>query len=250
MSTPSDTGPGPTKSDAVYHDLRRMIIRGTLPPGCRLDQVEMAERLGVSRMPLRHALLRLHAEGLVVMPPRRSAAVAEFDIEEISDTYFTRLALEPMLARAGTLRAGPEVPLQMQELNDAMEQAGADGDTMRYVDLDRLFHRTLYAAARHKRAVEMVEQLRDSTDRYVHFYASTAQRIEHSVAQHQAVIDAVRARDDAESQRVIERHIAEGRDVLLRVANRASSGDGWPYTGEGTDGTRAQAGRAGRANNG
>jgi DNA-binding GntR family transcriptional regulator len=95
-----------TKTEMAHEQLRRWIVSGRLAPGQRLDQAWLAGELRVSRMPLRQALLRLEADGLIHNEPHRGAIVAPLSLAELTDVYAARGAMESMLAEAGAVRAG------------------------------------------------------------------------------------------------------------------------------------------------
>ena len=95
----------PTRHESVVEELRRSIVTGEIGPGERLLQVELAERFGVSRIPLREAMRTLHAEGLIVIEPNRGAICRPLEPKDVSDLYAVRLALEQVAVREAAARA-------------------------------------------------------------------------------------------------------------------------------------------------
>ena len=130
--------------------VRELILHGELPPGARLGEVELAERLGVSRTPVREALSRLAAERLVEIVPNRGARVASWTVEEMEGVFDLRAALEPRLTAFAVPRAGPSDADALDDLAGRMSQVGTPGpgqDLDAVVPLNRQFHDRLVALA-------------------------------------------------------------------------------------------------------
>ena len=210
-----------TKSQTVYEELRRRILLGRLEPGQRLDQEWLADELQVSRMPLRQALLRLEADGLIENRPHRSAIVAPLSAPDLEDVYFTRRALESMLAEAAAVRIPANDIGRLNELMQKQKVAIQDEDVEKYVALDRSFHATLYQASGYARACEILERLRDSSDRYVRFYARDRRAVDLAIGDHEEIIKACQSRDSALVRRVTEAHITEGFSSLIALVKRS-----------------------------
>jgi DNA-binding GntR family transcriptional regulator len=134
----------PTENLATT-ELRNAILTGSLAPGTWLRQEELAERFGVSRMPVRQALLALEREGLVKTDPYRGAIVALLDPDTIRDMYTVRSILERHVARALAERGNFEGSV-LHEVIGAGRQATAKGDLQRLIELDLKFHTHLYEA--------------------------------------------------------------------------------------------------------
>ena len=203
-----------TKTAVVYEQLRRWIVSGTLAPGQRLDQGWLAAELRVSRMPLRQALLRLEADGLIENEPHRSAVVAPLSLPELTDVYAARTALETMLAAAGALHATETDHEAMAEALATQREAVGTGDLARFVEADRVFHFTLYRASGYARSVEMTGRLRDLADRYIWHYARYRSGAARSVNEHEAIFAACQQRDSDGVRRLTADHVHHGLAVL------------------------------------
>jgi DNA-binding GntR family transcriptional regulator len=211
-----------TKADLVHDALRRAIIQGDLPPGKRIDQEEVAAALDVSRMPLRQALARLEADGFIEARPHRSAIVSALSREHVEELYGMRIALESMLAERATAHIADDAVAELDTLLERQRGVIAEGAHTEFVTLDRRFHRTLYAAAGWTRALKVVEQLRDASDRYVHVYVRGPDNARRSLREHAALATAVRRRDGGEAGRVTAAHIRAGLDRLAGLLAASS----------------------------
>lgn len=207
-----------TKSQVVYETLRRWILYGRLAPGQTIDQEGLATTLQVSRMPLRQALLKLEADGLIAVRPHHSAVIVPLSASDIEEIYAARTALEGMLAEVGAAHCDDERLAHLEALLADMEQATAANDIDKFVELDRHFHRDLYAASGYERTLEILDRLRDNSDRYIRFYAVYQHGAEQSIREHHEIIAAVRAGDSAGVRAITERHILRGASTLQQLA--------------------------------
>ncbi len=137
-------GPSKTYAESVYHRLREEILTGQFPPGRRLAEIEVAQSMGTSQGPVREALARLRAEGLVITLPHRGSFVSEISVEEARDAYRVREVLE----RQALLLALPQMGIpEFSELEGevrAMERAAKARRVVENLDHDMRFHRRIY----------------------------------------------------------------------------------------------------------
>jgi DNA-binding GntR family transcriptional regulator len=206
-----------TKSQGVYEELRRWILCGKLEPGQRLDQEWLAEALKVSRMPLRQALLRLEADGLVESQPHRGAIVSPLSLKTIEDVYASRIALEGMLAYAGALRGNEDLWNAMDDSIQLQKDAIARRDILRYVKIDRDFHMLLYAASGYERSNAIVSRLREISDRYVLYYARYRSGASKSLKDHHKILAECRSRNAKAVRKLIIAHTQRGLTALNRI---------------------------------
>lgn len=150
--------------DMVYQVLREAILSGAFSPGEWLRQEALATAIGVSRLPVRAALLKLDAEGLVVFHPRRGAVVQTLTHEEITEIYELRDLLETYALRKSMARMTPQRIAALRSLAEDLDSE-AEGDS--FVDLRIQFYRELYDAPNAPRLAELIEGLRSSVGRYL-----------------------------------------------------------------------------------
>lgn len=197
--------------EQVTNRLREAIVSGLLQPGDRLMQEELAERLGVSRMPVREALRRLEAEGLVVLQPYRGALVANLSSTELQELYELRIALE-------TLALGFGIPEMDAKSFEAMEvtlaQMNLETDSATWLDLNAKFHTLLYKNAGRQLLHEHIENLRNKSDRFLRLFASHRDRTAHAQREHWAILHACQERETEQACNLLRDHLQSTVDSL------------------------------------
>ncbi len=152
--------------DQVYEALRDQIVHG-LAPHTKLPLKQIASSLAVSTLPVRVALRRLEAEGLVSTPPRRGSWVAPLRVEDIEEVQLMRCGLEGLAARTGAPNVDDEGLRQMREELVLLKKAMADKDIDSYVIHLRTFENICYEASEWPRLLRLIEDLRRSAERYL-----------------------------------------------------------------------------------
>ena len=201
--------------------VRELILRGDFPPGTRLGEVELAERLGVSRTPVREALGRLAAEGLVEIVPNRGARVTSWTVAELEDVFDLRTALEPRLTALAVPRADAVAIDGLEELAAAMLAVGTPGpdqDLDALVPLNRTFHGSLAALADQPAMAGALASAIHAPIVLRNFHTYDEASLLRSVAHHVEIVAAVRANDPAWAQAVMTAHIRNARAVMVRAA--------------------------------
>ena len=198
--------------DVIADTLRDEILRGAIAPGAPLRQEELAGRFGVSRLPVRDALLRLEAQGLVDVYPNRGAFVVSLTADEVREIYDLRILLEgDLLERAVPLMTDDD----RRRLDAARSDAARDALGPGWVDGDWRFHRALYEPANRPRQLAMIEQLRGTVARYWSAYRALPERTTEWLADHDAIVAACRARASVAARRRLEEHLRRARDVVV-----------------------------------
>jgi DNA-binding GntR family transcriptional regulator len=208
---------------AVIADaLREAIQNGKLQPGQELNQMELAQRFGVSRIPVREALIRLEAEGLVESEPYRSPVVARLTADGLLELLEIRQALELLALEKSVPRMGAADFARLGELLAQAEQPGIDHAA--WTALNRTFHAALYEPAGRPRLQALVISVHRNVGRYLQLLGASANRIDQANAEHRAILDACRAGDVEGAKRWLARHIEGTRDALMAaVARREAS---------------------------
>jgi len=212
-----------SRKDAVLRLLRNAIIDGRLPAGARLDQNELAARLGVSRMPVREALKQLETEKLVVVFPYRGVEVARLDPATIVEMFEIRVALERLAAGRAVEHLSAADVQAMRETLQAMDVllAGPQ-EPARWMELNQRFHTTINAAPGWPHLVETIDQYRANVERYVRYYLS-AGGLARSQTEHWELLAACEAHDAARAQDVIERHLRNTATALIEAISLSES---------------------------
>ncbi|MBP6899949.1 MAG: GntR family transcriptional regulator [Burkholderiaceae bacterium] len=203
------------RGEVAYRHIRAAITDGRLKPGDRLREVELAEQIGLSRTPIREALGRLSAEGLVVNDPVRGVAVAELDYNMVTELYYMREVLEGTAARLAAQHAS-EVELSI--LDDLCQQyAAAVGDEAALTACNRRFHETLYHCSHNRYLLNMVTVLHDALS--LLGSSSTLgdpRRGAETLREHREVVEAIRQRDADGAERALRAHIRNAQKVRMQ----------------------------------
>ncbi len=207
--------------------VRELILRGEFPAGARLGEVELAERLGVSRTPVREALGRLAVEGLVEIVPNRGARVTSWTVAELEGVFDLRAALEPRLTALAVPHAGPDDVAALDELAHAMLAVGTPGpgqDLDGIVPLNRAFHERLVALADQPAMAGALASAIHAPIVLRNFHTYDEASLRRSLAHHLEIVAAVRTGDPAWARAVMTAHIRNARAVMVRAAGN-NAGD-------------------------
>ena len=199
---------------------------GDLTPCARLGEAELATRLGVSRTPVREALSRLAAEGLVEVTPNRGARVATWTVAELEGVFDLRSSLEPKLTAFAVPNAGPADVAELDDLARRMVDIGCPGprqDLDALVPLNRAFHDKLVALAAHPTlATALAAAIHPPIVRR-NFLTYDEASLRRSLAHHVEMVAAIRAGDPEWARAVMTSHIANARAVMVRAARQQAA---------------------------
>jgi len=211
---------GPTRHQSVVEQLRRAIVGGSIAPGERLIQVELAERFGVSRIPLREAMRTLHGEGLIVIEPNRGAICRPLEPKDVSDLYAVRLVLEQLAAREAASRFADLREPTLRSAEAALA-AFERGDIDALIRLDAEFHERLARAGGNAHTAHSLDACRSQIVRAMHYFFTRDAYARDVWQQHAAIARAVAHGDGAGAATLLERHIVDSRDAILRGLEEA-----------------------------
>lgn len=212
MAQGTDLGVHRQLKDAVYLQLREDIISGALPAGAVLREAELVTRFGVSKTPLRDALVRLQKDGFVDIPPYRSAVVTGYSPADLREIYELRELLEGACARQAALHISDEELTGLAGIVAASAacvhgRATIPGTEEELAGLIQQFDLALYAQSRNSRIDEMVGNIRGHVQRIGRLTTGIPGRLAKSVAEHQAIYEAIARRDGAAAESLMRRHI-------------------------------------------
>lgn len=193
--------------EVVFNTLRRAILRGELVPGQRLMEIQLAEKMGVSRTPVREAIRKLELEGLVVMIPRKGAEVAHISGKNLRDVLEVRLALEELAGELACKRMTEEELRQLEKANHKFISVLGSDDITVIAQADEAFHGLIYQATDNDRLIQMVNHLREQMYRYRIEHIKDRSQRKLLVQEHQEIMRALSARDVEATRRTIRNHI-------------------------------------------
>jgi DNA-binding GntR family transcriptional regulator len=201
-------------SAAATELIREAIIDGRLPPGQRLKEEELARELGISRTPVREALLILQTEGLVDAEPNRGAVVRSHDAGDLEDLYALRALLEGYAARRAAANVTEATSAELWASCDRFE-ALIDGDVQELVKENLFFHSTILDTAKSRRVAEQIRKVIELPLVYRSYiwYSVDQRRI--SAHYHRQITKALESRDGERAELVMKEHVFEARDVLV-----------------------------------
>ncbi|RCW87180.1 GntR family transcriptional regulator [Paracoccus lutimaris] len=196
----------PSTASQVYDWLHRRVLRGELPPGARLSETEIATEIGISRQPVREAFIRLGSDGLAEIRPQRGTYISKISISAVLSARLIREAVEGDLARLTASLRPPQALGAMQAEIDLQHAADSAGDVNGFIESDDRFHRLLAVAAGHEAVWTDLERLKSQMNRLRHMSMRAFDRAR-TIAQHQQILDAIRAGDSEAAETAARTHL-------------------------------------------
>ncbi|MEY8339160.1 GntR family transcriptional regulator [Lachnospiraceae bacterium 62-35] len=193
--------------DVVFNTLRQAILKGELAPGERLMEIQLADRLGVSRTPIREAIRKLELEGLVLMIPRKGAEVARISEKSLKDVLEVRRAMEELAIELACQRMESDDIKDLSEAHYRFSEAVRGGEPMEIAEADEHFHDIIYEGTGNVRLVQLINNLREQMYRYRLEYVKDADKRQILLSEHERILKAVRERKTEEARELIRVHI-------------------------------------------
>lgn len=193
--------------DVVFNTLRQAILKGELAPGERLMEIQLADRLGVSRTPIREAIRKLELEGLVLMIPRKGAEVAKISEKSLRDVLEVRRSLEELAAELACQRMTDEEVADLEEAQIAFKKAIASKEPMAIAETDEHYHDIIYGGTKNVRLVQILNNLREQMYRYRLEYIKDEDKRQILVLEHESILAAIKNRRIPEAKESVRVHI-------------------------------------------
>lgn len=203
--------------DVVFNTLRQAILRGELKPGERLMEIQLANKLGVSRTPIREAIRKLELEGLVLMIPRKGAEVAEITEKNMLDVLEVRRALEELAVKLACERITEEEIQELKDAADVFQKILSEKDITKIAEADEAFHDVIFKSTGNERLIQLLNSLREQMYRYRLEYLKREEYHPQLLKEHQQIIDRITRKDQSEAAELIDRHIGNQVDVMLEM---------------------------------
>ncbi|HJA43454.1 MAG TPA: GntR family transcriptional regulator [Candidatus Dorea stercoravium] len=201
--------------DVVFNTLRQAILRGELKPGERLMEIQLANKLGVSRTPIREAIRKLELEGLVLMIPRKGAEVAEITEKSLRDVLEVRRALEELAVELVCEKITEE---QIQDLKDAAEEfkeSLESGDITRIAEADVKFHDVIYMATDNQKLIQLLNNLREQMYRYRVEYLKRSDFHQQLIDEHEEIIETIESGQKDRAVQVVCQHVDNQVEAVM-----------------------------------
>lgn len=202
--------------DVVFKTLRQAILTGELKPGERLMEIHLAEKLGVSRTPIREAIRQLELEGLVEMMPRRGAIVAHISEKSMSDVLEVRLALDELAVSLACERITDDEIKELYNACISFENAVATCDSKSIAAADVAFHDIIFSSTRNPRLTQMVNNLAEQMYRYRFEYIKDSSIHASLIKEHRDIFNAISNRDKGNAIAANHAHIENQEKAIIK----------------------------------
>ncbi|MGW6455602.1 GntR family transcriptional regulator [Streptomyces sp. NPDC055078] len=194
-------------AERVYTHIKQAVLDRRYEGGTLLTEGELADAVGVSRTPVREALLKLEVEGLIKLYPKKGALVLAVSAQEIADVVETRLLVEEHAARKA-VPASPQLVARLEELLEQQKRQGESGDLAAVAMTDRLFHAEIVRSGGNEILSRLYDQLRDRQLRMgVAVMHAHPDRIAKNIVEHSEILDALRGGDPERAAALVHRHV-------------------------------------------
>jgi DNA-binding GntR family transcriptional regulator len=198
---------GMRRAEALRDQLEQDIVTGHFKPGERLNEQSLASRFGVSRTPIREALMQLASAGMVELQPRRGAFVASLGFKDIIERFETMAALEGMCGTLAARRITDEQRNRLVEAHEACAAEAKNGASDSYYYANERFHQIIYEACHNTYLAEQARQLHTRLKPYRRLQLRARHRVSNSLAEHQKIVEAILAGDSAKAEQRLREHI-------------------------------------------
>lgn len=187
--------------DVVFNTLRQAILKGELKPGERLMEIQLANKLGVSRTPVREAIRKLELEGLVLMIPRKGAEVAEITRQDMEDVLEVRTALEELAVKDACDHITDAQLSELKKASNEFKKALLEGkDLVTCADADMHFHDVILSATNNRRLIQMLNNLSEQMYRYRMEYLKDERTHKTLIEEHDAIRRALKKHDKVKAR--------------------------------------------------
>ena len=209
--------------EVVFHSLREAILTGQLQPGERLMEIQIAEKLGVSRTPVREAIRKLEIEGLAVMVPRKGAEVAKITKKQLRDVLEVRKAMEELAVQLACRRISKEAVKELEEAHLEVKKMAMDMNLTALVKADVRFHEIIYNAADNERLLQILNNLKQQMYRYRLEYLKNKKNHELIIKEHADILEALQTLDMDHATTAIRQHISNQENGVIALLEQTEN---------------------------
>lgn len=205
-----------TLRERIVEFIKDAVISGSLKPGERVPESEIAERFGISRTPIREAFRQLESEGFLIMTPRKGAVVSPITDKDVREFYAIKSLLEGYAAEKACVELTDKEIKKLQDLNAEMAKNEEKGHVKNFFKLDNQFHEVFIKACGNEKLCTMINQLVEQFERFRITALSLPGRMKNSVAQHKEIIEAIEDKNTELVSTLVRANAESNCDVLVR----------------------------------
>jgi DNA-binding GntR family transcriptional regulator len=203
-------------SQRIFKVIEKAILTGTIKPGERIIETDLAKKLGTSKSPIREALRKLEGEGIVQLLPRKGYIVKEIDRKSIDDFFDIMLIVEPATVRMSLRKKQDDVCKELDEFIAKMERQLKKRGFDSYLVLNDQFHAYFYRLADNEWATKFSQMLRKRADMLRSLSLFTRNRFTPSIEEHRAIVEAYKKSDESSLLKAVENHLIRFKDNILK----------------------------------
>ncbi len=202
--------------DVIFNTLRDAIVSGDLKPGERLMEVTLAEKMGVSRTPVREAVRRLEVEGLVTMTPRKGTHVAELSVKDIMDVLEVRAALDKLATELAASRIRQDSMRQLESVHKQYITHLQKENLQGAIKKDVEFHEIIYHASGNNKLMNVAANLREQVYRFRVLYMRDFSNAEDVLQEHEQILKSLSEKDSLKAGQLAQEHIVHQQETIIQ----------------------------------
>ena len=215
-----------TLREKILETIRDAILKGTMKPGERVSEPDLAERFGISRTPIREAFRQLESEGYLQVVPRKGAVVASLSERDIEEFYAIKIILEGFAARMAADKLTEKEIERLESINERLHKIASEGDVKTFFRVHNEFHEVFIKAAGNEKLSEMINQLVMKFKRLRLASLSQPGRMEVSIEDHSDMIQAFKDHDGNRADSLIRHAATIGAEVLIQSMTQGETAKG------------------------
>lgn len=203
--------------DVVFNTLREAILKGELTPGERLMEKQLAEKMGVSRTPIREAIRKLELEGLVIMVPRKGAEVAKITEKDIKDVLEVRATLEALAVKLACRKMDEEHLIKLKKVNEEFTQAAKENDIDLLVKKDVEFHDIIFDSTDNDKLIQIINNLREQIYRFRVEYIRMKEDCSVLAKEHDEILKSIEAKNERHAKEIVAKHVENQEKAVIEM---------------------------------
>lgn len=206
--------------DVVFNTLREAILKEDLKPGERLMEQQLAQKLGVSRTPIREAIRMLEQEGLAITTPRKGAEVARMTLKDMEDVLEIREALEELAVKIASEKINEEQLVRLRKVAENFETLTKGGVVKKLAEADVNFHDVIYEAADNPKLVTLLNNLREQLYRYRVEYLKNPEVYPALISEHEKILESLENHDSKRAMEIMHEHVTNQAVAVKEIIER------------------------------